>query len=263
MESIFGRFAQGGHRPPGVSIWPGTSPSPAAVAVAADAVDSRPRVRGARRTATWRPPGGGRVAAVHDRQGDRAHARAAAERAAAWRARDRAVLPESGRLPAGLALQARSRRAAGQRCRATPTGERSSATSRARPAPTLRPAVLLRPWPVRRRRRGGGRQRGAAGQREQRPRVLRDRLSSACRENDVPNAVGILQNLSGFPSLADRLQQGFLDFLFIGRTMIHPGGFAANPLPGGRQAADRHAAALLLRQQPGRDRGRRAHRGGP
>ncbi len=48
-------------------------------------------------------------------------------------------------------------------------------------------------------------------------------------ENDVPNAVGILQNLSGFPSLADRLQQGFLDFLFIGRTLIHPGGFAANP----------------------------------
>ncbi len=48
-------------------------------------------------------------------------------------------------------------------------------------------------------------------------------------ENDVGNAVGILQNLSGFPSLADRLQQGFLDFMFIGRTLIHPGGFAANP----------------------------------
>ena len=48
-------------------------------------------------------------------------------------------------------------------------------------------------------------------------------------ENDIINAAGILQNLSGFPSLADRLQQGFLDFMFIGRTLIHPGGFAANP----------------------------------
>ncbi len=46
---------------------------------------------------------------------------------------------------------------------------------------------------------------------------------------DVGNAVTILQDLSRFPSLADRLQQGFLDFMFIGRTLIHPGGFAANP----------------------------------
>ena len=47
-------------------------------------------------------------------------------------------------------------------------------------------------------------------------------------EEDVPNAIQALLNLSNFPSLADRLQQGFLDFTFIGRTMIHPAGFASN-----------------------------------
>jgi hypothetical protein len=45
---------------------------------------------------------------------------------------------------------------------------------------------------------------------------------------DVPNTITILQNLSRFPTLADRLQQGFLDFLFLGRAMIHPKGFAAS-----------------------------------
>ncbi len=48
-------------------------------------------------------------------------------------------------------------------------------------------------------------------------------------EEDLPNAVRVLTNLSGFPSLADRLQQGYLDFLFIGRALIHPDGFAADP----------------------------------
>ncbi|MBA2629867.1 MAG: hypothetical protein H0U84_02450, partial [Thermoleophilaceae bacterium] len=48
-------------------------------------------------------------------------------------------------------------------------------------------------------------------------------------EEDVPNAVQILLDLSRFPSLSDRLQQGFLDFMFVGRTMIHPAGFASHP----------------------------------
>jgi hypothetical protein len=39
---------------------------------------------------------------------------------------------------------------------------------------------------------------------------------------DIPNTIGILGDLSRFPTLADRLQQGFLDFLFLGRAMIHP-----------------------------------------
>ncbi len=48
-------------------------------------------------------------------------------------------------------------------------------------------------------------------------------------EEDVPNAIAILQDLSQFASLADRLQQGLLNFLVLGRLMKHPGGFAADP----------------------------------
>ncbi|MEA2306281.1 MAG: hypothetical protein QOH43_3561 [Solirubrobacteraceae bacterium] len=46
---------------------------------------------------------------------------------------------------------------------------------------------------------------------------------------DIPNAVAILQDLSRFPTLADRVQQGVLDFLFLGRAEIHPQGFASDP----------------------------------
>jgi hypothetical protein len=46
---------------------------------------------------------------------------------------------------------------------------------------------------------------------------------------DIPNAVQILQDFSKFPSLADRLQQGILDTLDLGRLLAHPQGFAANP----------------------------------
>ena len=45
---------------------------------------------------------------------------------------------------------------------------------------------------------------------------------------DVPNAVSILQDISKFPSLADRLQQGVLNTLYLGRLLAHPQGFAAN-----------------------------------
>jgi len=47
-------------------------------------------------------------------------------------------------------------------------------------------------------------------------------------ENDLPNALGALQDLSSFPTLPDRLQQGFLDFLYIGRAMVHPQGFSSS-----------------------------------
>ncbi|MBD0323626.1 MAG: hypothetical protein ICV72_09600, partial [Aldersonia sp.] len=43
---------------------------------------------------------------------------------------------------------------------------------------------------------------------------------------DIPNAAAILADLSRFPTLADRVQQGMLNFLYIGRTLIHPQGFA-------------------------------------
>ncbi|MFI7623270.1 hypothetical protein [Micromonospora echinofusca] len=46
---------------------------------------------------------------------------------------------------------------------------------------------------------------------------------------DVPYVAGAFTDLSAFPAVVDRLQQSYLNFLFLGRTMIHPGGFAAHP----------------------------------
>ncbi|WP_285788105.1 hypothetical protein [Micromonospora sp. NBRC 101691] len=46
---------------------------------------------------------------------------------------------------------------------------------------------------------------------------------------DVPYVAGAFTDLSAFPAVADRLQQSFLNFLFLGRTMIHRDGFAAHP----------------------------------
>lgn len=46
---------------------------------------------------------------------------------------------------------------------------------------------------------------------------------------DVLTAMDALMDLTSFPALPDRLQQGFLNFLFLGRLMIHPDGFAADP----------------------------------
>ena len=47
---------------------------------------------------------------------------------------------------------------------------------------------------------------------------------------DIPQAVSILLDPSFFPSLADRAQQGYLHFMFLGRAMLHPDGFAGDPL---------------------------------
>jgi hypothetical protein len=46
--------------------------------------------------------------------------------------------------------------------------------------------------------------------------------------SDVSNTVGILGDLSKFPQLADRLQQGLLDEIFLGRVMAMPSGFASD-----------------------------------
>jgi hypothetical protein len=45
---------------------------------------------------------------------------------------------------------------------------------------------------------------------------------------DVPNAVSVLKDTSGMPTIADRLQQGMLNFLYLGRLMIHKDGLPAN-----------------------------------
>ncbi len=49
-------------------------------------------------------------------------------------------------------------------------------------------------------------------------------------EDVVPEAIPALQDLSKFPALPDRLQQGFLDFVFLGRLLSLPDdGFASDP----------------------------------
>jgi hypothetical protein len=47
-------------------------------------------------------------------------------------------------------------------------------------------------------------------------------------QEDVPNAIASLQNLSDFSSLPDRLQQGLIDFLYLGRDLINPAGFCSS-----------------------------------
>ncbi len=46
---------------------------------------------------------------------------------------------------------------------------------------------------------------------------------------DLPNTATVLADLSRFPSLIDHVQQGFVNFLYLGRLMIHPDGFNASP----------------------------------
>jgi len=50
---------------------------------------------------------------------------------------------------------------------------------------------------------------------------------SGMSEEDIPNAVTILNDISRMSSLADRGQQGMLNFLYLGRAMIHPQGLNA------------------------------------
>lgn len=46
---------------------------------------------------------------------------------------------------------------------------------------------------------------------------------------DIPVVAALLQDFSLFPALPDRMQQSFVQFLFLGRAMIHPDGLAADP----------------------------------
>ena len=47
---------------------------------------------------------------------------------------------------------------------------------------------------------------------------------------DVPNAIDVLSDIGKMPTIADRLQQGMLNALYLGRLMAHPDGLAENPL---------------------------------
>jgi hypothetical protein len=46
---------------------------------------------------------------------------------------------------------------------------------------------------------------------------------------DYPNVLSLLQDLSGFSTLADRVQQGLVNFMYLGRAMIHPQGLSSDP----------------------------------
>jgi hypothetical protein len=52
---------------------------------------------------------------------------------------------------------------------------------------------------------------------------------SGMSTQDLPNIATILGDLSNFASLADRAQQGFVNFMYLGRAMIHPQGFSNDP----------------------------------
>jgi hypothetical protein len=57
---------------------------------------------------------------------------------------------------------------------------------------------------------------------------------------DVANDAAVLGNLNGFPAVVDRLQQGILNTLYLGRLMIHDQGLVSAPAfeVGGRPAID-------------------------
>jgi hypothetical protein len=58
---------------------------------------------------------------------------------------------------------------------------------------------------------------------------------------DIGNVVGAISDFSNFNKVADRMQQGFLNQLLLGRLMIHPQGLSANPAfqKNGRSVIDR------------------------
>lgn len=47
-------------------------------------------------------------------------------------------------------------------------------------------------------------------------------------DEDIPNALTVLRDGSRMPTIADRLQQGILNTLYLGRLMIHPDGLPAD-----------------------------------
>ncbi|WP_165986341.1 hypothetical protein [Streptomyces sp. YIM 98790] len=52
---------------------------------------------------------------------------------------------------------------------------------------------------------------------------------SGMAQDDIPNVLSALGDLSRFHTIADRSQQGMLNALWLGRAMIHPDGLPADP----------------------------------
>ena len=47
-------------------------------------------------------------------------------------------------------------------------------------------------------------------------------------ERDIANVLVTLEEISNFASVADRMQQGFVNFLYVGRALIHPEGITTH-----------------------------------
>ncbi|MGA7396794.1 MAG: hypothetical protein WBW62_05035, partial [Solirubrobacterales bacterium] len=47
-------------------------------------------------------------------------------------------------------------------------------------------------------------------------------------DNDLPSVIAALGDMSNFPKMVDRMQQGFVNFLYLQRALVHPDGFASN-----------------------------------
>ena len=45
---------------------------------------------------------------------------------------------------------------------------------------------------------------------------------------DLPTVLAATTDMSHFPTIPDRAQQGFLNFMFLGRAAAHPNGFATH-----------------------------------
>ena len=72
-------------------------------------------------------------------------------------------------------------------------------------------------------------------------------------DEDVPSAAVALGDLSHFPPIPDRLQQGFLNFLFLARLLDTPDGFAAADAfkVGGQSVVDTSTVAYYGNSQGG------------
>ena len=70
---------------------------------------------------------------------------------------------------------------------------------------------------------------------------------SGFADEDIGVAAATLQDVSNFPKVADRTQQGFLNQLFLARLVKDPNGFASERgVPDGRRrdaGARRHASS--------------------
>jgi hypothetical protein len=64
---------------------------------------------------------------------------------------------------------------------------------------------------------------------------------------DLATLASVNRELSRFPTVPDRLQQGLLNFMYLGRLMIHPQGLGADPRfqSGGRSIINRRALSYL------------------